>query len=120
MGELDRNSARQSMQKNAKAMDSRLASVLTDDQKAKLKEMGGRHFTATEPDFGPGGQVVPAEGAGLVLLPEAAEEVRGGPGGGPGGGEDGPRLRLEGTVDPETGTRTQERAWREPGSPVAI
>jgi Spy/CpxP family protein refolding chaperone len=48
-GELDREQMRPLMEKNRKIMDDELGKILTDAQKAKLKELGGKPFTQ-EPD----------------------------------------------------------------------
>ena len=44
-GELDREQTRPLMEKNRKIMDTELGKILTDAQKAKLKDMGGKPFT---------------------------------------------------------------------------
>lgn len=43
--ELDRDQFREKMETNTKAFDTELAKILTDAQKAKLKEMSGKPFT---------------------------------------------------------------------------
>ena len=52
-GEIDRSEIRPLMEKNNKALDGELGKVLTDDQKAKLKAMGGEPFKFDEDN--PGG-----------------------------------------------------------------
>ena len=50
--EIDRTEAQASMQKNRDTLNTEIGKVLTDDQKASLKKMGGATFTADPP---PGG-----------------------------------------------------------------
>lgn len=44
-GEVDRSEVRELMEKNNRIMDEELAKVLTEAQRAKLKEMSGKPFT---------------------------------------------------------------------------
>lgn len=44
-GELDRDQLREKMEANTKIFDEELGKILTDAQKAKLKEMSGKPFT---------------------------------------------------------------------------
>lgn len=53
--EITREDMQASMQKNNKTMDDELAKILTADQAAKLKEMGGKPFKADPPPGGGGG-----------------------------------------------------------------
>lgn len=54
--EIDRQAAMEAMQKNQKAMSDEIHKLLTSDQQAKLKELGGKKFEATEqPRRGGGG-----------------------------------------------------------------
>lgn len=50
--EIDMNGFREAMEKNNKIMEDELGKLLTDAQKAKLKELGGKPFTFKED--GPG------------------------------------------------------------------
>ncbi|MFX5574590.1 hypothetical protein ABTD77_19315, partial [Acinetobacter baumannii] len=43
-GEIDRDQIQEIMTKNQKAMDTELGKILTDDQKKKLSDMGGKPF----------------------------------------------------------------------------
>jgi hypothetical protein len=85
-GDIDRASAQASFQKNQKALDSALGSVLTDDQKAALTKMGGKHFESTSQDQGFGGPGGPRGFGG----PGGGGPGGGGPGGGGPGGDGGP------------------------------
>jgi len=51
-GELDREQMRPLMEKNRKIMDDELGKILTEAQKAKLKELGGKTFTPEPQDNG--------------------------------------------------------------------
>jgi len=51
-GELDRESLGAAMVKNTKIMDESILKLLTDKQKAKLKELGGETFTFKDPKPG--------------------------------------------------------------------
>jgi hypothetical protein len=52
-GDIDREEFPQIMRQNAQILKDELGKILTDDQKAKIKAMSGKPFTATEQ--GPGG-----------------------------------------------------------------
>jgi Spy/CpxP family protein refolding chaperone len=54
-GSLDRTQMRDLMTKNNQTMDDELGKVLTSDQTAKLKDMGGPTFTVTDQPGGRGG-----------------------------------------------------------------
>jgi len=51
----DRAAIREATQKNAKIMEDELAKVLTDDQKAKLKDLGGKEMAKPAPPQRGGG-----------------------------------------------------------------
>ncbi len=51
-GEIERDVARGIMEKNNDHLNVEIAKVLTDAQKAKLKELGGRHFEAKPQERG--------------------------------------------------------------------
>lgn len=50
-GELDFSEIRAIMEKNSKALNEELGKLLTDEQKAKLKAMGGAPFKFAEDSF---------------------------------------------------------------------
>jgi len=52
---IDQAEARTEMQKNAKTLGDEIDKVITDAQKTKLKEMGGKPFVADAPAAGGGG-----------------------------------------------------------------
>ncbi len=56
-GDIDQAAMRDTMTKNRKVMDDEIAKVMTDAQKSKYKDMGGKTFTQTDPprQFGGGG-----------------------------------------------------------------
>ncbi len=47
--EIDRRTARADQQKNTETLTEEIRKVLSPDQMARLKDMGGRPFVATEP-----------------------------------------------------------------------
>lgn len=51
-GDIDREDMNNSMEKNRKTMDTEVAKVLTEAQRAKLKEMGGKPFEFKDPKPG--------------------------------------------------------------------
>ncbi len=53
-GELDRDQLREKMQGNQKALEDEVAKVLTEDQKTKLKALGGAPFTFKDEPRGGG------------------------------------------------------------------
>jgi hypothetical protein len=62
-GEIDREEIPTIMQKNSKIMDESVAKILTDAQRAKLKELGGAPFTFKDPKPGtPGSWARPGGG----------------------------------------------------------
>ncbi len=53
-GEIEQTAVRELQQKNTKVLNEEINGVLTDAQKSKLKEMGGKTFTADPPAAGGG------------------------------------------------------------------
>jgi hypothetical protein len=54
-GEIERTEIQGIMKKNTDAMNTEMGKILTDDQKSKLKEMGGKAFTFKEEERRGGG-----------------------------------------------------------------
>lgn len=54
-GEIEQSAVRELQQKNNKVLADEITALLTDAQKAKLKEMGGKPFTADPAPAGGGG-----------------------------------------------------------------
>lgn len=63
--EISQDDARKSMETNTKAMDTELAKILTSDQAAKLKDLGGKPFKADPAESQPGGRRGGGGGGGL-------------------------------------------------------